>query len=89
MNIIIRFVFYLWIGSAVSLALGNELAAETLVYCDTSDASAAVAISQDMFIVGDDENNVLRIYKTTQGGLPLIFPIVRQNDPLPSSGQST
>ncbi|MHC4535935.1 MAG: DUF3616 domain-containing protein [Planctomycetota bacterium] len=71
MNIIIRFVFYLWIGSAVSPALGNELAAETLVYHGTSDASAAVAIGHDMFIVADDENNTLRVYKTTQGGLPL------------------
>lgn len=71
MNIIIRFVFYLWISIAVSLAFGNEFAARTLVYCGTSDASAAVAINQDMFIVADDENNVLRVYKTTQGGLPL------------------
>jgi len=71
MNIIIRFVFYLWIGSAVSLALGNELTAGTLVYRGTSDASAAVAIGHDMFIVADDENNVLRVYKTTQGELPL------------------
>ena len=72
MNIIIRFIFYLWIGSAVSLAFGNELAAETLVYCGTSDASAAVAIGHDMFIVADDENNVLRVYKTTRDGLPLL-----------------
>jgi hypothetical protein len=72
MNIIIRFICYLWIGSAASLACGNELAAETLVYCGTSDASAAVAIGHDMFIVADDEHNVLRIYKTTQGGLPLL-----------------
>jgi hypothetical protein len=71
MKMIIRFVFYLWIGSAVSLAFGNELAAETLVYRGSSDASAAVAIGRDMFIVADDENNVLRVYKTTQGGLPL------------------
>ena len=72
MNIIIRFVFYVWIGSTVSLAFGNELAAGTLVYRGTSDASAAVAIDQDMFIVADDENNVLRVYKTTRGGLPLL-----------------
>ena len=71
MKIIIRALFYIWIGSTVSLAFGNELAAGTLVYRGTSDASAAVVIDQDMFIVADDENNVLRVYKTTQGGSPL------------------
>ncbi len=71
MKIIIRFVFYVWIGSAVSLAFGNENTSGTLVYRRSSDASAAVAVGRDMFIVADDENNVLRVYKTTQGGLPL------------------
>ena len=71
MKIIIGFVFYVWIGGAVSLAFGNENTAETLVYRGTSDASAAAALAKDMFIVADDENNVLRVYKTTQGGLPL------------------
>jgi hypothetical protein len=71
MNIIIRALCYVWISSAVSLAFGNENIAETFVYHGTSDASAAVAVGRDMFIVADDENNVLRVYKTTQGGLPL------------------
>ena len=71
MKIIIRFVFYIWIGSAVDLAFGNENTVETLVFRGTSDASAAVALAKDMFIVADDENNTLRVYKTTQGGLPL------------------
>ena len=71
MNIIIRALLYVWIGSAVSLAFGNENAAGTLVYRGTSDASAAVAVAKDMFVVADDENNVLRVYKTTKGGLPL------------------
>ncbi|MHC4583839.1 MAG: DUF3616 domain-containing protein [Planctomycetota bacterium] len=71
MKIIFRFVFYVWIGIAVSIAFANELAAGTFVYRGTSDASAAVAVGRDMFIVADDENNVLRVYKTTQGGLPL------------------
>jgi hypothetical protein len=30
-----------------------------------------VAIGKNMLIVADDENNVLRVYKTTKGGLPL------------------
>ena len=71
MKIIIRALFYIWISGAVSFACGSENTAGTLVYRGASDASAAVAIGQDMFIVADDENNTLRVYKTTQGGLPL------------------
>ena len=70
MNIITRTLLYVWISSAVSLAFGNENIAGTLILRGTSDASAAVAVGRDMFIVADDENNVLRVYKTTQGGLP-------------------
>jgi len=66
-----KIVFYLWICSTVSLALGNKQAAGALVYRGASDASAAMATGKDMFIVADDENNVLRIYKTSKGGLPL------------------
>jgi len=66
-----RVVVCILIGSAVSLAFGNENIKGTLVYRGTSDASAAVAIGRDMFIVADDENNILRVYKTTESGLPL------------------
>jgi len=44
---------------------------EALIYRGTSDASAAVAVSEKMFIVADDENNVLRVYKTDVSGLPV------------------
>lgn len=71
MKIICKAVFYVWICSTVSFALGNRQAAGTLVYRGASDASAAVVIDKDMFIVADDENNILRVYKTRQGGLPL------------------
>jgi hypothetical protein len=70
-KIIIRALFYICIGNAVSLAYGNGNTAGTFVYHGASDASAAVAVGQDMFIVADDENNTLRVYKTTQGSLPL------------------
>jgi hypothetical protein len=44
---------------------------EVLIYHGTSDASAAVAVSEEMFIVADDENNILRVYKTKASGLPV------------------
>ncbi|MFZ2148779.1 MAG: DUF3616 domain-containing protein [Sedimentisphaerales bacterium] len=71
MRIVSKAIFYILICSTTSLALGKEQAAGTLVYRGASDASAAVAVTEDMFIVADDENNTLRVYKTTKGGLPI------------------
>ena len=71
MKIVCKAVFYVWICSTLSLALCNRQAAGTLVYRGASDSSAAVAVDKDMFIAADDENNILRVYKTSQGGLPL------------------
>lgn len=72
MKIVCKAVFYVWIFSTLSFALGNRQAAGTLVYRGASDASAAVAVDKDMFIAADDENNVLRVYKTSKGGLPFL-----------------
>jgi hypothetical protein len=71
MKTIVVILCHIWISCLASLAFGNEKTTEVLVYRGASDASAAVAIGRDMFIVADDENNTLRVYKTTQGGLPL------------------
>ena len=71
MKIVSKAVFYVWMCGTASLALGNRQAAGALVYRGASDASAAVAVGDDMFVAADDENNVLRVYKTRQGGLPL------------------
>jgi hypothetical protein len=55
----------------IGSAFGVETADEILVYRGASDASAAAAIGKEMFVVADDENNVLRVYKTSEGGLPI------------------
>ncbi len=62
---------FIFICSMISPAFGNEPADKIFVYRSASDASAAVAIGKEMFIVADDENNILRVYKTSEGGLPL------------------
>jgi hypothetical protein len=41
-----------------------------LVFKGASDASAGVALTQDLIIVADDENNILRVYKA-DGGSPV------------------
>ncbi len=51
-----------------SLATGGTACADPAVisYREMCDASAAVALDKDHFIVGDDEMNVLRIYRRGQ-----------------------
>jgi len=63
MKVISKVGFFVLVYSAASLAVGVEPAEKVLIYRGTSDASAAVAVSEDMFVVADDENNILRVYK--------------------------
>jgi len=55
----------------VSLAIAGGGPKEVLTFRGASDASAAVALNEDMFIVADDENNVLRVYRADKGGEPV------------------
>ena len=86
MKVTSKIVFFLFICSgpascnltqnevgAISRAAHNEPIEEVLVYRGTSDASAAIALSEDMFIVADDENNVLRVYNINRPGLPVFL----------------
>ena len=54
-----------------SLAICDGSDREVLVFRGTSDASAAVAVGEDIFVVADDENNILRIYETGKAGQPV------------------
>ena len=66
-KIILSLIFFSLAGFASQTAPSEKY----IVYYGTSDASAAVAVTNDLFIVADDENNILRVYKTGQPGLPL------------------
>jgi hypothetical protein len=44
-------------------ALQRRRVCEVLTCCGTSDASAGAAVSENMFVAADDENNTLRIYQ--------------------------
>ena len=50
---------------------GNEPPEQVFTYRGTSDASAAVALDDETFIVADDENNTLRVYKIGAPPLPV------------------
>jgi hypothetical protein len=56
---------------AAACADHNAEPEDILTYHGMSDASAAVAIDKDTFIVADDENNVLRIYKINGPDFPV------------------
>lgn len=73
MKLISKVVFSILVYCAVPAigAANTESAREILTYYGASDASATVAVSKDTFVVADDENNVLRFYKTNQAGLPV------------------
>jgi len=71
MKIISKIVFVIWMFVMASPAVCDGPAREVLVFRGASDASAAVAVSENMFIVADDENNILRIYETGKAGQPV------------------
>ena len=56
---------------SISRTTVNKPAEEVLIYRGTSDSSAAISLSEEIFIVADDENNVLRVYKIKGDGLPV------------------
>ena len=54
-------------AAIILLFLSLHICAQNnIVFHGTSDASAAVALSKDMFVIADDENNVLRVYKINE-----------------------
>lgn len=59
-------LLFVSVCGAVGFAAGGGL-----VFRGASDASAGVAISSDMVVVADDENNVLRVYEVGKGGMPV------------------
>ena len=73
MKLISKVVFSILVYCAVPAigAANAKSAEEILTYYGASDASAAVSVSEDTFVVADDENNVLRFYKTNHPYLPV------------------
>ena len=63
--------FFLLLCSAVGGTDQFDKSQANFVFYGTSDASCAVALSENMFIVADDENNILRVYKTINNSGPV------------------
>jgi len=67
-NLLISLIF---VCGIISNSPAGIPAGKVLNYRGTSDASAAVVISENLFITADDENNTLRVYDANKGGLPV------------------
>jgi hypothetical protein len=64
-------------GITLCASLAQAHAATPLEHFGTCDASAAIAVGADLFLVGDDENQKLRLYRRDRSGpaLPDAFDI--------------
>ena len=71
MKVISEILFVIFMFVLSYPVIGDMPLDEVLVFRGASDASAAVSVSEDMFIVADDENNILRIYDTGKAGKPV------------------
>lgn len=57
----------------------NFVIIQELKHQEICDASASIPLGQDQFIVGNDEDNILRVYSSQQSGKP-ILPHLDIND---------
>ena len=60
------------VGCSLAVASAASGPSDVREYLGCCDASAAVPIDDDRFVVGDDETNVLRVYSREHGGPPQI-----------------
>src|SRR6185295_19465314 len=66
-----QFTAILLVFGFVSVCRAEVKFAGETQFTGACDASAGVAITDDLFVAADDETNRLRIYSRSQGGAPL------------------
>jgi hypothetical protein len=69
-KVITKVAFFVLLCGVIGFSSGDSTQ-KVLIYYGMSDASAAAAVAEDMFVVADDEDNLLRVYKTNQPSLPV------------------
>jgi hypothetical protein len=57
--------------SVLGFVLWSRGSVPTESYCGSCDASAVVALDEDLFVVADDEDSVMRIYSRQLGGMAI------------------
>jgi len=68
MKVVSEILFFVSMFVFPGPAICSQTNGEALVFHGASDASAAVAVTDDMFVVADDENNIFRIYEAGKPG---------------------
>jgi hypothetical protein len=63
-------LFCAFLAGSVSMAFPAKMSPPTVFY-GMCDASAAVALTTNLFVVANDEDNFLRIYRSDEGGMPV------------------
>lgn len=63
MKINLKIIFWLLLILFVNQSMAQGYNSDVITYYGLSDASASVAINENMFVVGDDEYNILRVYR--------------------------
>lgn len=71
MSLRLSVTMLLALGSFKSSAVGQQGLIGPRIYRGMCDASAAVALDEQTFVVANDEDNLLRIYKTEGSGAPI------------------
>jgi hypothetical protein len=72
MEVVSKIAFFVvWLFVLAGPAVCDGPGGESLVFRGASDASAAVAVTDNMFVVADDENNILRLYDINKAGNPV------------------
>lgn len=67
-----RAICFALFGLAFSAWGGNRLLlVRPTQYSGMADASGAIAVSSNLFVVADDEDNILRLYRSDRGGAPI------------------
>jgi hypothetical protein len=66
----VRIIAVVSVVFAAGACADESRSEKEIIFRGASDASAAVAVTEDLVVIADDESNVLRIYKTG-GGMPV------------------
>lgn len=64
-------IFTLLAASLWARGADKPLLVGPIPYSGMCDASGAVAVTSNLFVVASDEDNILRLYRSDQGGAPL------------------
>ncbi len=60
-----------FVSSLIAITTHAASLGESRIFMETCDASAVVAVSDDLFAVANDEDNVVRFYRWSQPGKPV------------------